>query len=168
MVTLSSRLILRGILNRSRTISGASPTRARRQHQSRRSIRARASASILLLAAGKRAGLLGNAGSSGPGIVVHPLDVGNHAGAVLAGDRAKLQVLFHRHGSESAAALRHVGDAEPHDVLGRAAGERGTSNSIVPVERTMLQIARKVVVLPAPLAPSRVVRLPSLRPKSSP
>jgi len=42
------------------------------------------------------------------------------------------------------------------------------SNSIAPVERTMLQIARKVVVLPAPLAPSRVVMLPSLRPNSRP
>ena len=31
------------------------------------------------------------------------------------------------------------------------------SNSIAPVERTMLQIARSVVVLPAPLAPSSVV-----------
>ncbi len=42
------------------------------------------------------------------------------------------------------------------------------SNSIAPVVRTMLQIARSVVVLPAPLAPSRVVRLPSLRAKLSP
>ena len=42
------------------------------------------------------------------------------------------------------------------------------SNSIEPVERTMLQMARSVVVLPAPLAPSRVVRLPSLRPNSRP
>ncbi len=35
------------------------------------------------------------------------------------------------------------------------------SNSMVPVVRTMLQIARSVVVLPAPLAPSSVVTLPS-------
>ena len=42
------------------------------------------------------------------------------------------------------------------------------SNSIAPVERTMLQIARSVVVLPAPLAPSSVVMLPSLRPNSRP
>ena len=35
------------------------------------------------------------------------------------------------------------------------------SNSIPPVVRTMLQIARSVVVLPAPLAPSSVVTLPS-------
>ncbi len=42
------------------------------------------------------------------------------------------------------------------------------SNSIVPLERTMLQIARKVVVLPAPLAPSSVVRLPSLSEKVIP
>ncbi len=42
------------------------------------------------------------------------------------------------------------------------------SNSIAPVERTMLQIARKVVVLPAPLAPSSVVNEPSLREKLRP
>ena len=42
------------------------------------------------------------------------------------------------------------------------------SNSIAPVERTMLQIARSVVVLPAPLAPSRVVSEPSLRAKERP
>ena len=42
------------------------------------------------------------------------------------------------------------------------------SNSIAPVERTMLQIARKVVVLPAPLAPSSVVSEPSLREKVEP
>ena len=42
------------------------------------------------------------------------------------------------------------------------------SNSIEPVERTMLQIARSVVVLPAPLAPSSVVRLPSLSAKLRP
>ena len=35
------------------------------------------------------------------------------------------------------------------------------SNSIAPVVRTMLQMARNVVVLPAPLAPSSVVTLPS-------
>ena len=42
------------------------------------------------------------------------------------------------------------------------------SNSIAPDVRTMLQIARKVVVLPAPLAPSSVVTLPSLSENSSP
>ena len=42
------------------------------------------------------------------------------------------------------------------------------SNSIAPVERIMLQIARKVVVLPAPLAPSSVVMLPSLSANSRP
>ena len=42
------------------------------------------------------------------------------------------------------------------------------SNSIAPVERTMLQIARSVVVLPAPLAPSSVVMLPWLSSNSSP
>ncbi len=42
------------------------------------------------------------------------------------------------------------------------------SNSIAPVVRTMLQIARRVVVLPAPLAPSSVVRLPSLSANSRP
>ena len=38
-------------------------------------------------------------------------------------------------------------------------------NSIEPVERTMLQIARRVVVLPAPLAPSSVVMPPGAREK---
>ncbi|XFF02181.1 hypothetical protein ACQ3JU_0015 (plasmid) [Bradyrhizobium guangxiense] len=42
------------------------------------------------------------------------------------------------------------------------------SNSTPPVERTMLQIARSVVVLPAPLAPSSVVSEPSLREKDRP
>ena len=42
------------------------------------------------------------------------------------------------------------------------------SNSIAPVERTMLQIARSVVVLPAPLAPSSVVSEPSLSEKERP
>ena len=42
------------------------------------------------------------------------------------------------------------------------------SNSIAPEVRTMLQIARKVVVLPAPLAPSSVVTLPSFRQNSRP
>ena len=42
------------------------------------------------------------------------------------------------------------------------------SNSMAPVERTMLQIARSVVVLPAPLAPSSVVSEPSLSEKDSP
>jgi hypothetical protein len=42
------------------------------------------------------------------------------------------------------------------------------SNSMAPVERTMLQIARKVVVLPAPLAPSSVVSEPSLSEKERP
>jgi hypothetical protein len=39
---------------------------------------------------------------------------------------------------------------------------------MLPVERTMLQIARSVVVLPAPLAPSSVVTLPSLSENSRP
>ena len=42
------------------------------------------------------------------------------------------------------------------------------SNSMAPVERTMLQIARSVVVLPAPLAPSSVVSDPSLSEKLRP
>ena len=42
------------------------------------------------------------------------------------------------------------------------------SNSIAPVERTMLQMARSVVVLPAPLAPSSVVREPSSSEKERP
>ena len=42
------------------------------------------------------------------------------------------------------------------------------ANSIEPDERTMLQIARKVVVLPAPLAPRSVVRLPSSSEKVDP
>jgi hypothetical protein len=41
-----------------------------------------------------------------------------------------------------------------------SASVKRPSNSIEPVERTMLQIARSVVVLPASLVPSSVVRLP--------
>jgi hypothetical protein len=77
------------------------------------------------------------------------------------GDGAELQVFLHRHGGEG-AALRHMRDAGR--TAFRSLPESGLpSNSIAPVDRTMLQIARKVVVLPAPLAPSSVVRLPSLR-----
>ena len=43
----------------------------------------------------------------------------------LRDDRAELEVFLHRHGREGAAALRHMGDAEPDDVLGGAAGQRG-------------------------------------------
>ena len=53
--------------------------------------------------------------------------------------------------------LQVVLDASQPDEVGFSA-----------VERTMLQIARSVVVLPAPLAPSSVVSDPSLSEKDSP
>ncbi len=55
---------------------------------------------------------------------IHALDVGEDAGAVLAGDGPELEILLHRHGGEGAAALRYMGDAEPDDALGGAVVQR--------------------------------------------
>src|SRR5689334_12964924 len=55
---------------------------------------------------------------------VHPLDIGGDAGLVAAGHSAELQILLDRDAQERAAPLRYMRDAEPHNVLGRPAGDR--------------------------------------------
>src|SRR5882757_11183498 len=57
-------------------------------------------------------------------VLVHALDIGDDVLLVAAGDGAELEVFLHRHGGEGAAALRHMRDAEPHDVFGGAVAER--------------------------------------------
>src|SRR5207237_5794146 len=44
--------------------------------------------------------------------------------AVMPHHRAELQIFFHGHADESAPPLRHMGDPETHDILGRAAEKR--------------------------------------------
>jgi hypothetical protein len=62
---------------------------------------------------------------------------------------------------EGAAALGNVGDPETDDVLGGLGVDALTVEVTSPCGRTMAQSARRVVVLPAPLAPSKVVIDPS-------
>jgi len=89
-------------------------------------------------------------------VVVHALDIVDDVLLVGAGDGAELQILFHRHGRESAAALRHMRDAETDDVFGRAAGERlALEFDRARVERTMLQIARRVGGLAGAVGPEQ-------------
>jgi len=59
---------------------------------------------------------------------------------VFSRDGGELRYFPPRSCREGAAALRHVRDAETDDVFGGAAGKRAPSNSIAPLERTMLQI----------------------------
>ena len=72
--------------------------------------------------------------------------------------RAEPQVLFGRELQEGAAAVGHVRDAAgarcPRSRCRRCARRR---RRISPCVRTMPQIARSVVVLPAPFAPSSAV-----------
>ena len=80
----------------------------------------------------------------------------------LAGVGADAEVVLDGELGERAAALRHLGDAEPDDLLGRA-----SSMIVLAVERDrrpaaaiMPEIARIVVVLPAPLAPRMTTTSP--------
>ncbi len=123
----------------------------------------------LLLAARQRAGLLPVAFAKAGEIAEDALDVGGDFRPVAARHGAELKIFLDGEAHEGAAAFRHVGDAEPHDVLGRLARDlagRGSGSS--PVVRTMPQTERSVVVLPAPLAPSSVVMPPSAIDRSSP
>ena len=52
---------------------------------------------------------------------VDAVDIGGDGGAVAAGHRAQLQILLNRDARKRAPALRHMRDAEAHDVLGGAA-----------------------------------------------
>ena len=78
----------------------------------------------LLLAAGQRAGLLVAALPEAREMAVDPLDIGGDAGAVAPGHRAELQILLDGDAQKRAAPLRYMRDPEPHDVLGRPAGDR--------------------------------------------
>src|SRR5258706_11206171 len=120
MVTLSSRLILPRIRNRSRTIKGARPNEGSSSSIRRgRSISARATASICCSPPDSVPACLGVTLLQHRKMLIHPLDVADDAGLVLAGDRPELQILLHRHGGEGAASLRHMGDAEAYHVADR-------------------------------------------------
>src|SRR3546814_21128308 len=54
-------------------------------------------------------------------MTVDAVDVVDDLPPVPAGDRAQAEILLHGQPDEGAAALGDVGDAEPDDVLGRAA-----------------------------------------------
>src|SRR4029077_17010670 len=57
-------------------------------------------------------------------IAVDALDVGRDRATAAARHGSNLQVLFDGLARERAAALRHMRDAEPHDVLGGAPTDR--------------------------------------------
>jgi hypothetical protein len=61
-----------------------------------------------------------------------------------------------------------MGDTESRDVFSRLSGQRLAAERMSPVACTMPEIARSVVVFPAPLAPSSVVTPPSATVSSSP
>ena len=69
--------------------------------------------------------------------------------------RRRPQVVLDRQVIERAAALGDVGDAAPHDVAGVPPANSSPSKRIEPPVVTIWQIAGRVVVLPAPLAPNR-------------
>ena len=74
---------------------------------------------------------------------------------------AEPQVLLDRQLGEGAAALGDVRDAELRDRLRAAAAERLPAKMISPLRLTVPEIARSVVVLPAPFAPSTATIWPS-------
>ena len=94
------------------------------QHQARAQHHGAADREHLLLAARERAGLLAVALLQAREIAVDALDVGGDLAAVAARHGADLQVLLDGLARERAAALRHMRDAEPHDVFGRACRDR--------------------------------------------
>jgi hypothetical protein len=94
------------------------------QHEARPQHERAADRKHLLLAARERAGLLEAPLFENREIPVHALDVGCDAQSIATAHGAELQVLLHGHSGESSPPLRHVRNAEPHHILGRAAGDR--------------------------------------------
>ncbi len=118
---MSSRLILPRILNRSRHDQRRQAERRLvQQHQAGPQHQRAGDREHLLFAAGQRAGLLGVTLLEHRKCAYMRSMSETMPVLSLARDRAELQVLLDRHGGEGAAALRHMGDAEPDDVLGRA------------------------------------------------
>src|SRR5581483_3297650 len=75
-------------------------------------------------AARQRTGLLGAALLEAREIAIDPVDVVSDRAAAAACHRADLEILLDGLAGKSAAALRHMRDAEPHDVFGGAAVDR--------------------------------------------
>ncbi len=93
------------------------------QHQAGPQHQPAADRQHLLLAARQRPSLLSAPFLEARKMRVHLLDIRGDAGPVVADHRAELQVFFDRDAQKCAAAFRHVGDAEAHDILGRPAGD---------------------------------------------
>ena len=85
------------------------------------------------------------------------------AGPSRAGEGAQVEVLLHRHAGEDAPALGGVGDAPLHDLVRRQlvdalAVEVDLARGRAAAAR---RCVRRTVVLPAPLLPMSVTRLPA-------
>jgi hypothetical protein len=94
-----------------------------KQHQARLQHQGTGDRQHLLLAAGQGAGLLLHALLEPRKVAEDPLELVPDPLLVLAGVGGNAQVLIDGERREGAAALRHVGDPEPHDLLGRHAAQ---------------------------------------------
>ena len=147
---------------------GASPSDGSSSSSSRgRAISARPSDQHLPLAAGQRAGRRrGALGQAREQLV----DLGQAvAPAAPAPQAAEPQVLLDGQLGDHTAALGHVGDPAAHDLLDRLPADVAPVERMRPARaRTRPEIVRSSVVLPAPLAPSTAVMLPSATSKETP
>ena len=167
MLTPSSVLMLRRMRKISATIFGARPNDGSSSSSSLGAEHQRAAdRQHLLLAARQRAGLLVAALAEPRKARVHLFHVGADAVLVAPHVCAQAQVFIDRQRGEGAAAVGHVGHAPGAPPLRwRVPTSCWPSNSALPPVRTIWQIARSVVVLPAPLAPRMAVMRPGSRPK---
>src|SRR5207249_7653999 len=72
-----------------------------------------------LLAARERPTLLRGALGQAREEREHALEIGPDGRAVFAREGPELEILQHGHPREDPASLRRLGDAEPHDAVGR-------------------------------------------------
>ena len=141
------------------------------QQQLRRRHQGPGDRQLLLLAAGQGAGRLAAPLGEDREELEHLLRGSRATAAAIAPARgAEAQILGDREDGEDAPPLRHQRHAAGDDGLGVAAGDvvAGETRLRRSATRTSPTTALSVVVLPAPLAPSRATISPSVTSRSTP
>ena len=146
----------------SRTTIGASPSDGSSSSSSRGMRHQRAGErEHLLLAARERAGALVGRARAPTGTTPRRARCRPSRRAVPRVYAPRRQVLHHVELGERAAALRHVRDAGAARPPRARRAAACPAKRISPLRRTIPEIARSVVVLPAPFAPSTATIAPS-------